>query len=160
MTSAMFKIAGARRRAVLHRNDETAETGFTLVELMVVLVIIGLLATIVVVNVIPLGEQGKVTTAKADISTIEGALELYKLQNNSYPSTTDGLSALLTPPADLTDPSRYQKGGYIKKLPKDPWGRDYLYASPGQHGVFDVWTLGGDGKEGGEGSDADIGSWQ
>jgi len=136
------------------------EDGFTLVELMVVIVIIGLLATIVAFNVIPLGDQGKVAKAKADIATIEDALELYRLQNSSYPGTSDGLQALVSPPASLADPSRYQKGGYIKKLPKDPWGRDYLYAAPGQHGAFDVWSLGADGKEGGEGVDADIGSWQ
>ena len=141
-------------------SKRSAEHGFTLIELMVVLVIIGLLATIVVINVIPLGDQGKVTKAKADIENIQQALELYKLQNLNYPTTSDGLSALVAPPADLADPSRYQKGGYIRKLPKDPWGHDYLYASPGQHGAFDVWTYGADGKEGGEGVDADIGSWQ
>lgn len=138
----------------------SAEHGFTLVELMVVIVILGLLATIVALNVIPLGDQGKVQKAKSDIATIEQGLELYKLQQLNYPSTSDGLGALVSAPATLTDPSRYQKGGYIKKLPKDPWGRDYLYASPGQHGAFDVWSLGADGKEGGEGPDADITSWQ
>lgn len=136
------------------------EGGFTLVELMVVIVIIGLLATIVVLNVLPSGDRARVEKARADIETIDQALELYKLHNFNYPTTTDGLNALLAPPASLTDPSRYQKGGYIKKLPKDPWGHDYLYASPGQHGAFDVWSYGADGKEGGEGVDADIGSWQ
>ncbi|MBX9813067.1 MAG: type II secretion system major pseudopilin GspG [Sphingomonas sp.] len=135
------------------------EAGFTLVELMVVIVIIGLLATIVVLNVLPSGDRARVEKARADIETIDQALEIYKLQNFNYPTTTDGLQALLTPPPSLTDPSRYQKGGYIKKLPKDPWGRDYLYASPGQHGAYDIYTLGADGKPGGEGSDADIGNW-
>ena len=151
-----LRLGRRARRTDARREEE----GFTLVELMVVIVIVGLLATIVVINVIPLGDQGRIPKAKSDISTIEGALELYKLQNNNYPGTTDGLGALLSPPADLADPSRYQKGGYIKKLPKDPWGRDYLYASPGQHGAFDVWSYGADGNEGGEGADADIGSWQ
>lgn len=150
----------ARAKSAQSRRRRRGEEGFTLVELMVVIVIVGLLATIVAFNVIPLGDQGKVTKAKADIATIDDALELYKLQNNNYPGTSDGLAALLSPPADLADPSRYQKGGYIKKLPKDPWGRAYLYAAPGQHGAFDVWTYGADGKEGGEGPDADIGSWQ
>lgn len=140
--------------------ERSAEHGFTLVELMVVIVIIGLLAAIVTINVLPLGDQGKVAKAKADIATIESALDVYKLQNFTYPTTSEGLTALVSPPADLTDPSRYQKGGYIKKLPKDPWGHDYLYAAPGQHGAFDVWSYGADGKEGGEGVDADIGSWQ
>lgn len=135
------------------------EGGFTLVELMVVIVIIGLLATIVVLNVLPSGDRARVEKARADIETIDQALELYKLHNFNYPTTTDGLNALLAPPASLTDPSRYQKGGYIKKLPKDPWGRDYLYAAPGQHGAYDIYTLGADGKQGGEGPDADIGNW-
>ena len=135
------------------------QNGFTLIELMVVIVILGLLAAIVAFNVIPLGDKGKVTKAKADIATIEQALELYKLQNDSYPSTTDGLQALVAAPADA-DPAKYQRGGYIKKLPNDPWGKAYLYAAPGQHGEIDIWSLGADKKEGGEGVNADIGSWQ
>ncbi|OYY91402.1 MAG: type II secretion system protein GspG [Sphingomonas sp. 28-66-16] len=136
------------------------QNGFTLVELMVVIVILGLLATIVALNVLPSGDRARTEKARADIATIEDGLELYKLQNLQYPSTTDGLAALVSPPASLTDPSRYQKGGYIKKLPKDPWGRDYLYTSPGTHGAVDIWTYGADGKEGGEGVDADVGNWQ
>ena len=141
------------------KNRRRREDGFTLVELMVVIVIIGLLATIVVLNVLPAGDRARVEKARADIETIDQALELYKLHNFNYPTTTDGLNALLAPPASLTDPSRYQKGGYLKKLPDDPWGRPYLYASPGQHGEADVWTYGADGKEGGEGINADIGNW-
>jgi general secretion pathway protein G len=137
------------------RNEE----GFTLVELMVVIVIIGLLATIVALNVLPSGDKARVEKAKADIAQIEGGLELYRLQMSVYPNTTQGLAALTSAPAGI-DASRYQRGGYLKKLPNDPWGRPYLYASPGQHGEADVWTFGADGKEGGEGIDADIGSWQ
>ncbi|WP_267397258.1 MULTISPECIES: type II secretion system major pseudopilin GspG [unclassified Sphingomonas] len=137
------------------RNEE----GFTLVELMVVIVIIGLLATIVALNVLPSGDKARVEKAKADIAQIEGGLELYRLQMSVYPNTTQGLAALVSAPAGI-DASRYQRGGYLKKLPNDPWGRPYLYASPGQHGEADVWTFGADGKEGGEGIDADIGSWQ
>ena len=137
----------------------SAEHGFTLVELMVVIVILGLLATIVAVNVIPSGEKAKVIKAKTDISTIEGALDTYKLQNDVYPTTSQGLQALVSAPPGA-DPAKYQRGGYIKRLPNDPWGRPYLYASPGQHGDADIWTLGADDKEGGEGADADIGSWQ
>ena len=136
------------------------EEGFTLVELMVVIVIIGLLATIVAINVLPSGDKARIEKAKADIGQIEAGLELYKLQNVSFPSTTQGLQALVSAPAGLADPSRYQAGGYLKKLPNDPWGRPYNYASPGQHGEADVWTLGADGKEGGEGINADIGNWQ
>ena len=137
-----------------------SEQGFTLVELMVVIVILGLLAAIVAINVIPFGERAKAQKAKTDIAAIDSALELYKLQLDRYPSTAEGLQALVTPPSDLPDPSRYQNGGYIKKLPADPWGRPYHYESPGQHGEADVWTYGADGKEGGQGADADIGSWQ
>ncbi len=135
------------------------EDGFTLVELMVVIVIIGLLATIVVINVLPSGDKAKQVRAKADISTIEGALETYRLQLDRYPTTAQGLQALKTPPQGV-DASRYQPGGYLKKLETDPWGNPYLYASPGQHGEADVWSYGRDGKEGGTGPDADITSWQ
>ena len=136
------------------------KNGFTLVELMVVIVIIGLLATIVALNVIPSGDTARVQKAKADIATIEQALEMYRLQQNNYPTTAQGLAALTTPPAGLPNPASYQAGGYIKRLPEDPWGNAYLYASPGKHGAADIWTNGADGKEGGEGIDADIGSWQ
>lgn len=114
------------------------EAGFTLVELMVVIVIIGLLATIVALNVLPSGDTARIQKAKADIAQIEGGLELYKLQNMTFPNTSQGLNALVTAPAGLTDPSRYQRGGYLKKLPNDPWGRPYLYASPGTHGEADA----------------------
>ena len=137
-----------------------AEHGFTLVELMVVIVIIGLLATIVALNVLPSGDTARIQKAKADIAQIEGGLELFKLQNVNFPTTTQGLQALVTAPSGLADPSRYQQGGYLKRLPDDPWGRPYLYASPGQHGEADVWTYGADGKEGGEVINSDIGSWQ
>ncbi|WP_334656169.1 type II secretion system major pseudopilin GspG [Sphingomonas panaciterrae] len=136
------------------------KNGFTLVELMVVIVIIGLLATIVALNVIPSGDTARVQKAKADIATIEQALEMYRLQQSNYPTTAQGLAALTSAPAGLPNPAAYQAGGYIKKLPDDPWGNAYLYASPGKHGAFDVWTNGADGKEGGEGINADIGSWQ
>ncbi|MBW6523528.1 type II secretion system major pseudopilin GspG [Sphingomonas sp. RHCKR47] len=135
------------------------KNGFTLVELMVVIVIIGLLATIVALNVLPSGDTARIQKAKADIATIEQGLEMYRLQQGSYPTTSQGLQALASAPAGV-DASRYQAGGYIKRLPEDPWNRPYLYASPGQHGAADVWTLGADGKDGGEGINADIGSWQ
>lgn len=137
----------------------SAEDGFTLVELMVVIVIIGLLAAIVAFNVLPMGDKARIEKAKSDISTIDQALEMYKLQNMHYPSTSDGLQALVKAPSSA-DPSHYQAGGYIRKLPNDPWGRPYQYASPGPHGEADVWSWGADGKEGGNGTDADIGSWQ
>ena len=141
-------------------DDEDGEEGFTLVELMVVIVILGLLATLVALTVLPNLGKAADQKAKADIATLDQALELYRLGNLAYPSTADGLQALVKPPASITDPSRYQPGGYIKKLPNDPWGRPYLYASPGQHGTFDISTLGADGAPGGTGENADIGNWQ
>ena len=135
------------------------ERGFTLVELMVVIVIIGLLATIVALNVLPSGDTARIQKAKADIATIESGLEMYKLQFGAYPTTTQGLKALVSAPPGV-NAAQYQRGGYIKRLPDDPWNRPYLYAAPGRHGDVDIWTLGADGKEGGEGVDADIGSWQ
>lgn len=134
----------------------SAEHGFTLVELMVVIVIIGLLATIVAVNVIPATDTARVEKAKADIATIEQALEQYRLDNLTYPSGSDGLQALLTAPPSLTQPQRYRRGGYIKKLPQDPWGRAYVYAVPGREGAFDISSLGADGQPGGDQENADI----
>ena len=134
----------------------SAEHGFTLVELMVVIVIIGLLATIVAINVIPATDTARVEKAKADISTIEQALEQYRLDNLTYPAASDGLQALLNPPASLAQPQRYRRGGYIKKLPQDPWGRAYIYTVPGKKGAFDISSLGADGQPGGENENADI----
>jgi len=134
----------------------SAENGFTLVELMVVIVIIGLLATIVAINVIPATDTARVEKAKADIATIEQALEQYRLDNLTYPAGSDGLQALLNPPASLAQPQRYRRGGYIKKLPDDPWGRAYLYTVPGRKGAFDISSLGADGQPGGESENADI----
>jgi general secretion pathway protein G len=134
----------------------SAEHGFTLVELMVVIVIIGLLATIVAINVIPAGNTARVEKAKADIATLEQALEQYRLDNLTYPSGTDGLNALISPPAGLAQPDRYRQGGYIKKLPDDPWGKPYLYTAPGRKGAFDIYSLGADGTPGGESDNADI----
>lgn len=130
--------------------------GFTLVELMVVIVIIGLLATIVAINVIPATDKARVEKAKADISTIEQAMEQYRLDNLTYPSQAQGLQALLSPPPGLVQPERYRRGGYIKKLPDDPWGRAYHYVVPGKKGPFDIYSLGADGKPGGEADNADI----
>ncbi len=133
------------------------ERGFTLTELMVVIFIIGLLATVVMINVLPSQDKAMVTKAKTDIATLESALEQYRLDNLAYPATTDGLNALVTAPPALAQPERYRRGGYIKKLPSDPWGRPYNYQAPGQNGkAFDVWSLGADGAPGGTDDNADI----
>lgn len=133
--------------------------GFTLVELMVVIVIIGLLATVVMLNVMPSQDRAMVEKARADIATLEQALETYRLELLAYPSTQQGLGALVNAPAGLQRPERYRQGGYVKRLPADPWGHPYQYRQPGQHGAFDVYSLGSDGREGGEGDATDIGNW-
>ena len=133
------------------------EEGFTLIELMVVIVIIGLLTTIVVINVMPAQDKAMAQKAKADVALLEQAVERYRLDNLSYP---DEITALVEPPAGLVRPERYARGGYVKRLPEDPWGQAYQYQSPGKHGPFDVYSLGADGREGGEGEDADIGNWR
>ena len=134
----------------------SAEHGFTLVELMVVIVIIGLLATIVAINVIPATDTARVEKAKADIAVVEQALEQYRLDNLTYPDQAQGLQALLTAPPGLAQPERYRRGGYIKKLPDDPWGRAYQYKVPGEKGAFDIYSLGADGQPGGTEDNADI----
>src|SRR3546814_13760530 len=131
----MINISPTERRS--------AEHGFTLVELMVVIVIIGLLATIVAINVIPATDTARVEKAKADIATIEQALEQYRLDNLSYPAGTEGLQALMSPPPSLTQPQRYRRGGYIKKLPADPWGRDRKRGGEGKGGSGGVEIGGG-----------------
>ena len=136
-----------------------SEAGFTLVELMVVIVIIGLLATVVAMNVLPSQDRAMVEKAKADIAVLEQAVETYRLENFVFPRTEDGLQALTAAPGGLANPERYREGGYIRRLPKDPWGNDYRYVAPGQHGPFDIYSLGADGREGGEGQDADLGNW-
>jgi len=135
------------------------EDGFTLVEVMVTLVIIGLLTTFVVINVLPAQGQAQVQKAKGDITAIETALEMYALDLGGYPSEQDGLDALTTPPAGI-DEARYRQGGYIRKMSLDPWGNPYQYRNPGENGVIDIYSLGADGETGGEDKNADIGNWQ
>ena len=131
--------------------------GFTLVEMMVVVVIIGLLATVVAINVLPSRDQAMVTKAKADIATLEQAIETYRLDNLDFP---ENLQALVTAPANLASPARYRPGGYVRRLPEDPWGESYRYRRQSAHGgQFDVYSYGADRKEGGEGNDADLGNW-
>src|SRR5690606_38475114 len=144
MTTEIERRAEQRRR----------RQGFTLVELMVVIVIIGLLATVVAINVLPSQDRAMVGKAKADISVLEQAIETYRLDNLTFP---DDLQALVAPPAGLAQRERYRQGGYIRRLPEDPWGNAYQYRRQSAHGgQFDVFSLGADGKEGGEGNDADL----
>jgi len=144
-------------RPAATRFRRRGERGFTLTELMVVIFIIGLLATVVMINVLPSQDRAMVTKAKADIAQLEGALEQYRLDNMVYPSTSDGLNALVTAPPSLAQPERYRRGGYIRKLPADPWGRPYMYQAPGSNGAaFDIWSMGADGAPGGTDENADI----
>jgi len=135
------------------------QQGFTLIEIIVVVVIIGILATFVAPKFMGKTDTARITKAKSDILSLESALDLYKLDNFTYPTTDQGLDALINPPTSDPVPTNWQKGGYIKKLQKDPWQRDYQYLSPGEHGEVDIYSLGADGIEGGEGANADIGNW-
>ena len=135
------------------------QNGFTLIELMVVIVIIGILATVVVINVLPDVDRAAETRAKADIAALETALTSYRADQMAFPSSTQGLAALRSPPADLANPDRYRPGGYLTRLPDDPWGHPYQYASPGRAGPFDVWSMGPDGKSGPGADQDDIGNW-
>ena len=132
--------------------------GFTLIELMVVLVIIGVLAALIVPNVLDRADDARVTAARTDVNNIAQALKLYKLDNLRYPTSEQGLQALVARPSTGPQPLNWKP--YLEKLPADPWGRPYQYLSPGLKGEFDVFSFGADGKAGGTGRDADIGSWQ
>ena len=134
------------------------QQGFTLSEIMVVVIIIGLLAAIIGPQVMGRVDDAKITKVQSDIQAIESGLTRYKLDNFRYPTTEQGLRALVEKPAD-PNVRNWKAPGYLKRLNKDPWGNDYQYASPGSHGEFDVSSLGADGQAGGEGADADIGNW-
>ena len=132
--------------------------GFTLIELMVVLVIIGVLAALIVPNVIERADDARVTAARTDVNNLMQALKLYRLDNQRYPTSEQGLQALLTRPT--AGPSAPNWKPYVEKLPNDPWGRAYQFLNPGLKGEIDVFSLGADGQPGGEGKNADVGSWQ
>jgi len=133
--------------------------GFTLIEIMVVLIIIGLLAGIVVPRLMGRTEEAKRIKTAVQIKNLQSSLDLYKLDSGVYPSTDQGLQALVEKPAVGEIPNNWKEGGYIDKIPKDPWGNNYVYISPGVHGDYDLYSYGADGEEGGEGRNADIQSW-
>ena len=135
------------------------QRGFTLLEVMVVVVILGILAALVVPKIISRPDEARVIAAKQDIASLMQALKLYRLDNQRYPTTEQGLQALLAKPATTPIPLNWKQGGYIERLPKDPWGGAYQYLNPGVQGEIDVFSYGADGAPGGEGNDADIGSW-
>ncbi len=136
------------------------DAGVTLVEMMVVIVIIGLITAIVAINVLPSQEAARAEKARADIRVLEQALELYRLERSTLPTLEQGLDALLPQAEGSAAPPGARPTGYIRRLPNDPWGRPYIYVTPGEKGEFDLYTLGADAQEGGEGPNADIGNWQ
>lgn len=138
------------------------QRGITLVELLVVILILGVLTTIIAVNVLPAGDRAKTQAARTQISLLSSALQQYRLDVGNYPSPDEGLEALVRAPGNLKRPERYRTGGYLDKpsLPVDPWDNAYVYNIPGEFGEFEIISYGRDGRPGGEGLDADIGSWQ
>jgi general secretion pathway protein G len=148
MTIQTFTLKSVRRRQ---------SAGFTLIELMVVLVIIGVLAALIVPNVLERADDARATAAKTDVNNLMQALKLYRLDNQRYPAAEQGLQALLVKPTTGPIPSNWKS--YLDKLPNDPWGRPYQYLNPGIKGEIDVMSFGADGQPGGEGKNADIGSW-
>jgi general secretion pathway protein G len=134
--------------------------GFSLVEILVVLVIMGLLISIVAPTVLNRADEARIQKAQADFKAIETALKIYRLDNYVYPTTEQGLEALVSPSSIDPQPRNFKDGGYLAELPMDPWGRPYLYLSPGDNGEVDIYTLGADGLAGGEGQNADIGNWR
>ncbi len=146
----------------VNRHMGLNEKGFSFIELMVVVVILGILASMIAPRYLGRTEDAKMVKAKVDIATIETSLKLYRLDNGTYPSTEQGLLALIEKPTTEPAAPNWKAGGYLEKksLPKDPWGRDYLYLSPGIHDAFDIISYGADGAPGGEGKNADINSWE
>src|SRR5487761_2760029 len=135
------------------------QRGFTLLEIMVVVVILGILAALVVPKIISRPDEARVIAAKQDIASLLQALKLYRLDNQRYPTTEQGLNALVAKPTDPPIPPNWKPGGFLEKLPRDPWGHPYQYLNPGLKGDVDVFSYGADGQPGGTGVDADIGSW-
>lgn len=142
------------------QTSSSLQRGFTLIEIMVVVVIIGILAALVAPKILSRPDEARAIAAKQDIATILQALKLYRMDNFKYPATEQGLRSLVEKPATTPVPPNWKAGGYLEKLPRDPWGQYYQYLNPGLHGEIDVFSFGADGAIGGEGVDADIGSWQ
>ena len=139
--------------------NQKSEKGFTLIEIMVVMVILGLLVAIVAPNIMGRGDDARIQTAKAQMRQISTSLDLYRLDNNHYPSTQQGLEALVEEPSGSPEPQNWNPDGYMNSVPEDPWGNEYQYVSPGSEGPYDLYSLGADGSEGGDGINEDISVW-
>ena len=134
--------------------------GFTLIEILVVIVILGILAAMIVPKVMTRPDEARVVAAKQDIASLMQAMKIYRLDSKRYPTTEQGLQALVSKPTQAPLPDNWKGGGYVERLPLDPWGNSYQYLNPGMHGEIDVFSYGADGAPGGEGFDTDIGNWQ
>jgi general secretion pathway protein G len=150
-------ILGGRLGALIHKKKDA---GFTLIEIMVVIAIIGILATLIVPKIMGRPDEARVTAAKHDVGTLVQAFKLYRLDIGRYPTTEQGIRALVEKPTSEPVPQNWKAGGYLDSIPKDPWGNAYQYANPGTRGEIDVFSYGADGKPGGTGTDADVGNWQ
>ena len=139
--------------------QKTQTQGFTLIEILIVVVILSILAIAVVPQFLDQPEKARIARAKSDIQSLKTALDMYKLDNFSYPSTSQGLQALVSKPAGQPEARNWKPNGYMEKMVKDPWGNDYQYLNPGNHGAVDIYSFGKDGQPGGEGDNADIGNW-
>lgn len=146
-------------RSASRATSKTAASGFTLIEIMVVVVIIGILVAIVAPRVMDRPDTARIVKAKQDIRVLESALNLYRLDNYVYPTTEQGLEALVAQPSGEPQAKNWKQGGYVDRLPKDPWGNTYQYLNPGVHAEIDISTFGADNRPGGEGVNADIGNW-
>ena len=143
----------------MHPDRNKPRQGFTLIEVMVVVVILAILAALIVPKIMGRPDEARIVAARQDISTIMQALRLYRLDNLRYPSSEQGLAALVAPPSSAPLAPNWKAGGYLERLPNDPWGNPYHYLNPGLRGEIDVFSFGADGVAGGTGADADIGSW-
>ncbi|MCM0612141.1 type II secretion system major pseudopilin GspG [Marinobacter sediminum] len=140
-------------------NKRNTSRGFTLIEIMVVMVILGLLVAIVAPNIMGRSDQAKVTIAETQLKNIQSALDLYRLDNSHYPSTQQGLEALVSKPSGSPEPKNWNPDGYLKSVPEDPWSAEFQYISPGTEGPYDLYSYGSDGQEGGDGDASDISVW-
>jgi general secretion pathway protein G len=156
-TLSIWRERKAKRTAKTSLLDEA---GFTLIEIMVVIAIIGILATLIVPRIMGRPDEARATAAKLDVGTIVQSLKLYRLDVGRYPTTEQGIKALVERPTAEPVPQNWKAGGYLDSLPKDPWGNPYQYTNPGTRGEIDVFSFGADGKPGGTGNDADFGNWQ